>query len=169
MRRSGASSRCEGSALKSGHEVDNLVLCDKIHLREPKWRNWQTRYVQGVVRVPSCGFKSHLRHSSNSLPYWQVVLFNRACRRPRACAKGAEGWCNRSRGRGRATEASPSRERQAADGDKARGEAGKPETARRGIIHLFEALISFNATRSQKTRDFVSFLCQTSGLIYGHR
>src|SRR5574341_1070151 len=28
----------------------------------PKWRNWQTRYVQGVVRVPSCGFKSHLRH-----------------------------------------------------------------------------------------------------------
>ena len=28
----------------------------------PKWRNWQTRYVQGVVRVTSCGFKSHLRH-----------------------------------------------------------------------------------------------------------
>ena len=30
----------------------------------PKWRNWQTRYVQGVVRVPSCGFKSHLRHQN---------------------------------------------------------------------------------------------------------
>src|SRR5215208_7694906 len=29
---------------------------------KPEWRNWQTRYVQGVVRVPSCGFKSHLRH-----------------------------------------------------------------------------------------------------------
>ena len=28
----------------------------------PKWRNRQTRYVQGVVTVRSCGFKSHLRH-----------------------------------------------------------------------------------------------------------
>ncbi len=28
----------------------------------PKWRNWQTRYVQGVVRAISCGFESHLRH-----------------------------------------------------------------------------------------------------------
>ncbi len=23
---------------------------------------WQTRYVQGVVSVRTCGFKSHLRH-----------------------------------------------------------------------------------------------------------
>ena len=29
---------------------------------EPKWRNWQTRYVQGVVGISSCGFKSLLRH-----------------------------------------------------------------------------------------------------------
>jgi hypothetical protein len=29
---------------------------------QPKWRNWQTRYVQGVVRLPSSGFKSRLRH-----------------------------------------------------------------------------------------------------------
>ncbi len=57
-------------------KVDNFVLCDKIHLRKPKWRNWQTRYVQGVVRVPSCGFKSHLRHSGNNLPYRQVVLLS---------------------------------------------------------------------------------------------
>ncbi len=35
--------------------------------KKPKWRNWQTRYVQGVVRVPSCGFKSHLRHTEDSL------------------------------------------------------------------------------------------------------
>jgi hypothetical protein len=33
----------------------------------PKWRNWQTRYVQGVVRVTSCGFESHLRHQSSAL------------------------------------------------------------------------------------------------------
>ena len=30
--------------------------------RLPKWRNWQTRYVQGVVSLCSCGFDSHLRH-----------------------------------------------------------------------------------------------------------
>jgi hypothetical protein len=29
--------------------------------KSPEWRNWQTRYVQGVVRVPSSGFKSRLR------------------------------------------------------------------------------------------------------------
>ena len=28
----------------------------------PKWRNWQTRYVQGVVNLRSWGFKSLLRH-----------------------------------------------------------------------------------------------------------
>ncbi len=29
----------------------------------PKWRNWQTRYVQGVVPLLECGFDSHLRHN----------------------------------------------------------------------------------------------------------
>ena len=38
--------------------------------KKPKWRNWQTRYVQGVVRVPSCGFKSHLRHTRVPLEKW---------------------------------------------------------------------------------------------------
>ena len=37
--------------------VDKKHLWDKIHCAtnqvKPKWRNWQTRYVQGVVRVPS--------------------------------------------------------------------------------------------------------------------
>ena len=28
----------------------------------PKWRNWQTRYVQGVVGEPPWEFKSPLRH-----------------------------------------------------------------------------------------------------------
>ena len=28
----------------------------------PKWRNWQTRGVQGAVHFCACGFKSHLRH-----------------------------------------------------------------------------------------------------------
>ena len=31
----------------------------------PQWRNWQTRYVQGVVSLRSCGFKSLLRHQDN--------------------------------------------------------------------------------------------------------
>ena len=33
--------------------------------RMPKWRNWQTRYVQGVVPFGECGFDSHLRHRIN--------------------------------------------------------------------------------------------------------
>ena len=28
----------------------------------PQWRNWQTRYVQGVVGISPWGFKSLLRH-----------------------------------------------------------------------------------------------------------
>ena len=34
----------------------------------PKWRNWQTRYVQGVVRVTSSEFKSPLRHQRSRQP-----------------------------------------------------------------------------------------------------
>ena len=30
----------------------------------PTWRNWQTRYVQGVVPARECGFKSLRRHHS---------------------------------------------------------------------------------------------------------
>src|SRR5574341_1820956 len=40
----------------------HCLLLVQARVSLPKWRNWQTRYVQGVVRVPSCGFKSHLRH-----------------------------------------------------------------------------------------------------------
>ncbi len=33
----------------------------------PQWRNWQTRYVQGVVGAGPWGFKSLLRHQINPL------------------------------------------------------------------------------------------------------
>ncbi len=29
---------------------------------QPKWRNWQTRWIQNPVIAISCGFESHLRH-----------------------------------------------------------------------------------------------------------
>jgi hypothetical protein len=45
-----------------GGEIDKLAIKGKITWM-PKWRNWQTRYVQGVVGFGPCGFKSHLRHS----------------------------------------------------------------------------------------------------------
>ena len=45
--------------------VDKTTVWDKIQPAryEPKWRNWQTRYVQGVVGLRSWGFKSLLRHT----------------------------------------------------------------------------------------------------------
>lgn len=33
----------------------------------PQWRNWQTRYVQGVVGNSPWGFKSLLRHQMERL------------------------------------------------------------------------------------------------------
>ena len=41
----------------------------------PKWRNRQTRYVQGVVSLRSCEFKSRLRHHHPS------VRCSRSCAR----------------------------------------------------------------------------------------
>lgn len=38
-----------------------MGLCYDM-LCKPKWRNWQTRGVQGAVGSSLCGFKSHLRH-----------------------------------------------------------------------------------------------------------
>src|SRR5690606_19995914 len=53
----------------STEKVDKNQIQDKIRTATPesmpKWRNWQTRYVQGVVGARPCGFKSHLRHSSD--------------------------------------------------------------------------------------------------------
>ena len=47
--------------------IDIPPVWDKIHpaiqMNMPKWRNWQTRYVQGVVSLRSWGFKSLLRHT----------------------------------------------------------------------------------------------------------
>lgn len=41
-----------------------------LYLAEPapKWRNWQTRYVQGVVGVLPSGFESLLRHRGTAAP-----------------------------------------------------------------------------------------------------
>lgn len=38
----------------------------------PKWRNWQTRYVQGVVGVFPSGFESLLRHQTTAAPEFRV-------------------------------------------------------------------------------------------------
>ena len=44
-------------------EFDKWVPLEYYNPRcEPKWRNWQTRYVQGVVGATSWEFKSPLRH-----------------------------------------------------------------------------------------------------------
>src|SRR5262245_38337649 len=42
--------------------IPGVERCIVARCNGPKWRNWQTRYVQGVVRVTSCEFKSRLRH-----------------------------------------------------------------------------------------------------------
>ena len=42
------------------HSIDNQTVSIQYSSIEPKWRNWQTRYVQGVEG--SRGFELHLRH-----------------------------------------------------------------------------------------------------------
>ena len=41
--------------------ADGTMLTCGI-LSAPKWRNWQTRYIQGVVPVRAWRFESSLRH-----------------------------------------------------------------------------------------------------------
>ncbi len=43
-----------------------MFLCYNASYSTPKWRNWQTRYVQGVVLARECGFDSHLRHKQKA-------------------------------------------------------------------------------------------------------
>lgn len=54
----------------------------------PQWRNWQTRYVQGVVSNSSWGFKSLLRHQKERLravcPKPFFLLYCRHTRSPGA-------------------------------------------------------------------------------------
>jgi hypothetical protein len=47
----------------------------------PKWRNWQTRYVQGVVGATSWEFKSPLRHHHSRQPVVRSGL-SACCRLP---------------------------------------------------------------------------------------
>jgi hypothetical protein len=42
--------------------LTNQTFDGKILSETPKWRNRQTRCVQGAVGISPCGFKSHLRH-----------------------------------------------------------------------------------------------------------
>lgn len=78
----------------AGGEVDGTLRHDASHLTnapastiirhvvanaayKPKWRNWQTRYVQGVVGATPWEFKSPLRHHSmvgNSLMVERLTL-----------------------------------------------------------------------------------------------
>ncbi len=45
--------------------VDKMMVPGKMQPCMPEWRNWQTRYVQGVVAVKPSGFNSQLRHQEN--------------------------------------------------------------------------------------------------------
>ncbi len=38
----------------------------------PKWRNWQTRYIQGVVPVRAWRFESSLRHHDPSACHFHI-------------------------------------------------------------------------------------------------
>jgi cell division protein FtsB len=42
----------------------------------PNWRNWQTRYVQGVVLARECGFDSHIRHINEQAINSSARLFS---------------------------------------------------------------------------------------------
>ncbi len=49
----------------SGSDINFCVrLAGEVERRShvPKWRNWQTRYIQGVVPVRAWRFESSLRH-----------------------------------------------------------------------------------------------------------
>jgi hypothetical protein len=46
----------------------------------PKWRNWQTHWIQGPALARACGFKSRLRHqytlntyNPNSFPFASMI------------------------------------------------------------------------------------------------
>ena len=55
----------------SSPEVGSSLL-RRVELPKPKWRNRQTRYVQGVVGVTPWEFKSPLRHRRAN-GYWLMV------------------------------------------------------------------------------------------------
>ena len=53
---SGASvERRAGSSPVLGTEYEFCIIMEE-------WRNWSTRYFEGVVTVGSCEFESHLLH-----------------------------------------------------------------------------------------------------------
>jgi hypothetical protein len=71
--------RCEGARdALTGIRADGKMIIYRLNLivvstgpggvvlaGKPKWRNWQTRYIQGVVPVREWRFESSLRHQAS--------------------------------------------------------------------------------------------------------
>src|SRR5439155_9460984 len=55
-------------------------------LSGPKWRNWQTRQIQGLVPARVSGFASPLRHHP------QLIHISTAIHRPRNRRRDAVAW-----------------------------------------------------------------------------
>ncbi len=70
---------CDCSALSTDCRIDIARQAGiLLGARRPKWRNWQTRYVQGVVLFGECGFDSHLRHSTELDHLVEFCVYSRA-------------------------------------------------------------------------------------------
>ena len=76
-----------------------------VRRRMPKWRNRQTRYVQGVVPVRAWEFKSPLRHQRSPASPWRGLHFDKG--RPRQDAAATTGPRHRDAGVGRRMVAGP--------------------------------------------------------------
>ena len=80
-------------------QLTNPTFGGKILSVMPKWRNRQTRCVQGAVGISPCGFKSHLRHHPPSQV--SIGLGFVFCRLPAAfdfTIKMRYHYCERSEG-----------------------------------------------------------------------
>ena len=72
--------RCQMCYSSGGRLVKKYGLAAPIQMQAPKWRNWQTRYVQGVVGISPWEFKSPLRHPRGSNSAGRVPAFQAGCR-----------------------------------------------------------------------------------------
>jgi hypothetical protein len=63
--------------ISSRTDIDRTIFFARILStgNKPKWRNRQTRYVQGVVPSQECGFDSHLRHTGSGFREFAGPLF----------------------------------------------------------------------------------------------
>ena len=84
---------------RAKRQLTNPTFGGKIPSAMPKWRNRQTRCVQGAVGISPCGFKSHLRHHPPSQV--SIGLGFVFCRLPAAfdfTIKMRYHYCERSEG-----------------------------------------------------------------------